>query len=391
MKNSTPIITSLLDNDLYKLTMMQAVFHQFKDVEVEYEFKCRNAANLNVYSTEVKNQIEHYCSLTFTREELNYLCTLPYFSFDFINYLATYKTSYSYVQVSDYPFKIRIKGPWLNTILMEVPILAIVNEVFNQNTTYDYSSIINATITKFENEKLPLIKSKPDFKFSDFGTRRRFSKQLHNDIINCIKNSVPEYNFIGTSNVYFAKIFNLKPVGTMAHEWVQAGQAFTGDTLASQAYMLQKWADEYRGDLGIALTDTLGINKFLKDFDKYFAKLYDGVRQDSGDPFIVGRQIIDHYRNLGIDTKTKTIIFSDSLTFPKAIELYKHFYSEINTLFGIGTNLTNDTDCISPIPIVIKMIKCNGYPVAKISDTPEKEQSGDKEYIISLKKKLNIS
>jgi nicotinate phosphoribosyltransferase len=197
--------------------------------------------------------------------------------------------------------------------------------------------------------------------------------------------------FSGTSNVNWARLYGISPIGTMAHEWIQAGQAVGVRLVDSQKYMLQKWVDEYRGDLGIALTDTIGMDAFLRDFDKYFAKLYDGVRHDSGDPFEFARRFIDHYRNFGIDPRTKTLVFSDGLTFEKAVAIHKAFSGVINVSFGIGTNLTNDFPGVTPLSIVMKMQRCNGQPVAKISDEPEKAQCQDPNYLAYLKSVFNIA
>ncbi len=199
-------------------------------------------------------------------------------------------------------------------------------------------------------------------------------------------------NFIGTSNVYFAKKYNLKPIGTMAHEWIMAGQGQEDVSLRnSQKAMLQAWCNEYRGDLGIALSDTLGVDAFLEDFDLYFAKLYDGIRHDSGDPDVWARKVICHYSKLGVEPKTKTLVFSDGLTFETAAKIYNKFKFAAKVSFGIGTNLTNDFEDITPLQIVMKIVKCNGLPVAKISDSPDKGMCNDKEYLTYLKKVFNIN
>jgi nicotinate phosphoribosyltransferase len=185
-----------------------------------------------------------------------------------------------------------------------------------------------------------------------------------------------------------AKKYDLTPIGTMAHEFLMAGQAFVRIS-ESQKYMLEAWVKEYRGDLGIALTDTIGIDAFLRDFDSYFAKLYDGVRQDSGDPFDFGEKVIKHYQKMRIDPRTKRAVFTDGLDIPTALSLHEKFGSRIDTSFGIGTNLTNDLGP-APINIVVKMVECNGQPVAKISDSPGKQMCEDEEYVNYLKKVFGI-
>jgi nicotinate phosphoribosyltransferase len=384
------IINSLLDTDLYKLTMQQAVFYKFPETIVEYEFKCRSGENLSPYYGEIIDELRHWCSLTFHEDEIEYLKTLPYMDEGYLKYLSTYKTSFDFVKSTREPFTIKIKGPWLQTILFEVPVLAIVNEVYFKHNGPKYTNLsdtdkqMNMLLTKLD------ICRKSGFSFADFGTRRRFSAAWQRVVVRaCKKNKELGVNFSGTSNVLFALMEGVKPIGTMAHEWIQAGQAL--DTIQdSQSFMLQKWAEVYRGDLGIALTDTIGIDAFLKDFDKYFAKLYDGVRQDSGDPFVICAKVIQHYEDLGIDPKTKTIVFSDSLNFVKAQKLYETFKDKINVTFGIGTNLTNDIPGVKPLSIVMKIQKVNGYNVAKISDEPEKAQCQDMEYLNLVKRIFEI-
>ncbi len=279
---------------------------------------------------------------------------------------------------------IRIKGSWLLTILFEVPVLAIVNEIYYQKT-YPGLSPYTAGRPRLE-AKVKLVPS--DLFFSDFGTRRRYNFFFQKEMIKYMIENVP--TFTGTSNVFFAKTFGLRPIGTMAHEWIQCGQATGVRLIDSQKRMLQAWVDEYRGDLGYALSDTLGVDAFCRDFDQYFAKLYDGVRQDSGDPIAWGHKIINHYKELGIDSRTKSLIFSDSLDFPKAILLNNTFKDKAKVSFGIGTYLTNDLEGLEPLNVVIKVVRCNGQPVAKISDSPGKGMCQDQEYVSYLKRVFNI-
>jgi len=222
-----------------------------------------------------------------------------------------------------------------------------------------------------------------DFRISDFGTRRRFSLAWHEEIIATLKREVPQY-FAGTSNVWLAVKNGVTPLGTMAHEYMQACQALGPRLRDAQVFAFDKWAQEYRGDLGIALSDTYGMDAFLRDFDMYFCKLFDGARHDSGDPFSWGERLIAHYRKNRVDPRTKTLIFSDQLSFPLAIEIARRFHGRARTSFGIGTNLTNDLG-FQPINIVIKMTECNGQPVAKVSDAPGKTVSTDARYLAYLR------
>lgn len=379
------IINSLLDTDLYKFSMMQAVLHNFPSAEVEYTFKSRgNETFLNIQK-KLYEEINHLCNLRFQPDELKYLSTIPFFTNDFIDFLSLFQLNEKYIEIkherSIQGLSIKVKGPWLHTILFEVPILAIISELYHEEIGNGDEEESNDILENKLSLKIPA--------FADFGTRRRFSFNWHDNIISQLE-KMPKNLFIGTSNLYFAKKYNLKPIGTMAHEWLQAGQALGPRLVDSQKFMLETWVQEYRGDLGIALTDVIGVDAFIKDFDLYFAKLYDGVRHDSGDPISFGEKIIEMYKNLRIDPMTKTIVFSDGLEFGKAIYISNHFKDKINVSFGIGTNLTCDLYGVTPLKIVMKMTKCNGQPVAKISDNPGKEMCEDEEYINYLKKVFKV-
>ncbi|MEZ4528386.1 MAG: nicotinate phosphoribosyltransferase [Desulfobacterales bacterium] len=381
------IINSLLDTDLYKLTMMQGVLHQFPWADVEYEFKCRDSnIDLRPIAKAAEEEIAHLCTVRFQPAELNFLRKLRFIKEDFIQFLRLFHLQRDFIRVStdSGEFAIKIKGPWLHTILFEVPVLAIVSELFFRHLepAPDFETGREKLYHKIgivtESNKKNL-----GFVFSDFGTRRRFSREWHEDLIRILKKELPG-NFIGTSNVMFAMKHGLTPIGTMAHEWIMACQALGPRVADSQKFALEHWAQEYRGDLGIALSDTLGFEAFLSDFDMYFAKLFDGCRHDSGDPFDWGDRLIAHYKKLKIDPRWKRAIFSDGLSFEKAVEIARYFKDQISTSFGIGTNLTNDIR-EKGVQIVIKMTRCQGAPVAKISDSPGKQMCQDSSYLEYLK------
>ncbi len=390
-----PIIESLLDTDLYKLTMMQCVLHQFPSAMVEYKFHCRNEADLIPYIEQIKAEVAHLCSLQFRPDELAFLAKLDYIKADFIEFLRIFKLNNSFIDITvgaDKKLEITIHGPWLHTILFEVPVLAIINEVYFRNQVKSQAELQQAwkngeelLLKKIELIKKPdpAIKNIQQFKFSDFGTRRRFSKDWQDYVVKTLQQQLSD-NFSGTSNVYLAMKYNLLTVGTMAHEFLQACQALGPRLVDSQKFALEMWTKEYRGRLGIALTDIISMDAFLNDFDLFFAKLFDGLRQDSGDPIIWGEKAIEHYRKLKISPMTKRLIFSDGLTIQSALEIYKHFYGRAKTSYGIGTSLTNDLG-FNPIQIVIKMTRCNNQPVAKISDSPGKSMCRDTGYIEYLK------
>jgi nicotinate phosphoribosyltransferase len=394
----TEIIKSLLDNDLYKFTMQQAVLCKFSDTPVEYEFKCRNKEPIDLicYKQKIRDYIDGLGDLKFQQDELDYLRTLRYMKPSYVNFLRNFRLNPENVTLyeKDGKLGINIKGNWLDTILFEVPVLAIVSEIYCNNEV-NATMILLDTANTFFDMKVKLLneyneRTAYDLKFTDFGTRRRLGYQCQKHIISRCLKELPK-NFVGTSNVHFAKEFKTTPIGTMAHEWIMAGQGMEEHTSVkySQRYMLQKWAEVYRGDLGTALSDTLGFDAFLNDFDMYFAKLFDGCRHDSGNPYVWGEKLIEHYNKYRIDPTTKTAVFSDGLDFQKMIDIYHYFDGKMKMSFGIGTNLTNDCG-VKPLQIVIKMTKCNGRPVAKISDSVGKQMCEDKEYLRYLASRFNI-
>jgi nicotinate phosphoribosyltransferase len=385
------MIKSLLDTDLYKFTMMQAVLHQFPGAMVEYRSKCRSlGVDLRPYRDEIWDAINHLCQLRFQPDELTYLRQFSFFKPDFVDFLRIFQLNIEYVQLAcGNDLELTIKGPWLHTILFEVPLLAIISEVYFSHTQMGLDLAVGRARLE---EKIDYINSRTDLKqsfiFSDFGTRRRFSRIWHEEVIKRIVEAVPK-QFSGTSNVFLAKKLEVRPIGTMAHEYLQACQSLGPRLIYSQRFAFEKWAQEYRGELGIALSDVFGTKAFLADFDLYFCKLFDGARQDSGDPYQWGEQMIAHYERNRIDPKTKTLVFSDSLDFKLALDLCAYFKDRINPVFGIGTHLTNDVGC-EALQIVIKMVACNGQPVAKVSDTPDKTMCGDPQYLAYVKSVFGI-
>ena len=374
------IIKSLLDNDMYKYTMAQCVLHYYPSVYVKYKFKCRNfedtlgknIKDIHEFVEKINHEIKELCNLKLTEDELSWLSDIRFFKPDFITYLDNFKLDESlvhcYVNNDSNEIEIFFRGPWIKTILFEVPILAIVSELYTQEMVGELSNLKKNFDSYFP---------QPIFKFTDMGTRRRASLDHH---VSVVKHFVDTFStFIGTSNLYIAKMLNIKPIGTMAHEWIQAHQQLS-PILNSQEEALQVWADEYRGDLGIALSDTLGFDAFLNEFDMYFAKLFDGCRHDSGDPFEWTAKLISHYKSMNIDPKTKSAIYSDGLDFNKCYLIHKTFKDMINVSFGIGTWLTNNVG-FTPPQNVIKMVSCNGGPVAKISDDPGKGMCENENYL----------
>ena len=381
------LIRSLLDSDLYKFTMMQVVLHHFPGAQVEYQFKCRTeGVDLASHIDAIRTEVADLCKLRFEESELAYLRGLRFMKSDFVDFLALFQFNEKYIRIepkADKGIEITIRGPWLHTILYEIPVLAIVSEVYFRRTQPDADLAEGRRRLQVKIDLIRTVESAEELKISDFGTRRRFSLGWQDEIIATLKREVPQY-FAGTSNVLLAMKHGVTPLGTMAHEYMQACQALGPRLRDAQIFAFDKWAQEYRGDLGIALSDTYGMNAFLRDFDMYFCKLFDGARHDSGDPFEWGEKLIAHYQKNRVDPRTKTLIFSDQLTFPLAIEISRRFRGRARTSFGIGTNLTNDLGYV-PINIVIKMTECNGQPVAKVSDAPGKTVSKDERYLAYLR------
>jgi len=394
------IISSLLDTDLYKFTMMQVVLHQFPGAEVEYRFKCRNAGAAGVkdlapYVNEIREEIRDLCSLRFQDAELAYLKAMRFIKSDFIDFLGIFRLNEKYLTVTALPsgeIEVSITGPWLHTILFEIPVLTIINEVYFRNTQKQPNLAegrkrLDTKIGQLQADGLARLK------IADYGTRRRFCKAWHEEVLRTLSTRLGtgvSTQFAGTSNVLFAMKLGLTPLGTMAHEYLQACQGLGPRLRDSQVFGLESWAKEYRGDLGIALSDVYGMSAFLRDFDMYFCKLFDGARHDSGDPFDWGERMIAHYVKNRVDPKTKTLIFSDGLTVPRTVELYQQFKGRCQLAFGIGTDLTNDLG-YEPLQIVIKMIRCNGQPVAKLSDTPSKNMCDDEKYLAYLRQVFDIT
>jgi len=387
------IVESLLDTDLYKFTMMQVVLHHFPGAQVEYKFKCRNEGlNLAPFADEIRDELASLCSLRFQDGELEYLRGLRFMKSDFVDFLGLFQFNGKYIRVDPDArtgeLDITIRGPWLHTILYEIPVLAIVSEVYFRRSQPTPDTAEGRRRLKEKMDLVRTVEPALEFKISDFGTRRRFSRVWHEEVLRTLKRDVPEH-FAGTSNVWFAQRIGLTPLGTMGHEYMQACQALGPRLRDSQSFAFEVWAKEYRGDLGIAIADTYGLNAFLRDFDMYFCKLFDGARHDSGDPFEWADRVIAHYQQNRVDPRTKTLIFSDSLSFPLAIEIARRYHGQTRTSFGIGTNLTNDLG-YEPLNIVIKMTECNGQPVAKVSDSPGKTISKDAGYLAYLRQVFGL-
>lgn len=391
----SPVVTSLLGTDLYKFTMLQPMLHSMPANQAEYRFVCRNEPGypLSELREDVERQLAHLCTLRFTEDELQYLGGLRYLKSDFIDFLRIFQLQHRYVTVAAEGERLVIvaKGPQIHVMFFEIFVLAIVNEIYFRRLATP--EVLNEGRRRLR-EKIALLRTvgtrrRHPFEFFDFGVRRRFSAAWQEEVVATFAKEVPEF-FKGTSNVDLAKKHGLVPIGTMAHEYLQTFQAMGVQLKGFQKAALETWVQEYRGDLGVALTDVVGMDAFLADFDLYFAKLFDGLRHDSGDPVAWGEKALAHYERLKINAHTKRLVFSDGLDMPTAIRLYGHFADRIQTGFGIGTNLTNDMG-LPTLNIVMKLVSCNGQPVAKLSDSPGKTLCDDETFLAYLRQVFRVA
>lgn len=387
----TPIVRSLLETDLYKFTMWQALLHRHPATQAEYAFACRNrpAYPLAELKADVERELDHLCALAFAPDEIAYLRGLRFIKSDFADFLTVFRFQRHFVSVETdgETLSIRAVGPQVHVMGFEIYVLYIVNELYFRR--FDQAAAIAEARLRLaaKIEQLQAFAKEPPrkhpFEFFDFGVRRRFSGEWQDKVVATLAREAPAY-FKGTSNVYLAKKYQLVPIGTMAHEYLQSFQSFGVRLRDFQKAALEDWVQEYRGDLGTALTDVVGMDAFLDDFDLYFAKLFEGLRHDSGDPVEWGEKALAHYARLRVDANTRRLVFSDGLDLPTAFSLYRHFADRSMTGFGIGTNLSNDTG-IAPLNIVMKLMSCNGQPVAKLSDSPGKTMCTDETFLAYLR------
>lgn len=386
-----PIIISLLDTDLYKFNMDQVIFHKHTDLCGEYYFKCRDKSVVFTREMfdEINAQIDHLCSLRFTKSELDYLRSIRFIKNDYVEFLRLWHPIREYVKTEldekTGELSVIINGPLFSAMQFEIYLLEIINEVYFR-INYDYHVLVRSAEERLNQKIKDFNNGTYTFKFAEFGCRRRLSRKWE-DVV--VKRLATETKYcVGTSNVYFAMKHNLTPIGTYAHEFVQMYQGIDSIPLAyTNHYAMRDWYNEYDGDNGTALTDTITTDLFLLDFNRSMVNNYSGVRHDSGDPFEWGEKIIKHYEKYGVDPKTKLLLFSDSLDFDRAQALYDHFKDRAKVSFGIGTFCSNDT-CEEALNIVIKLQYINGRPVAKLSDTEGKEMCQDDEYLEYLRRSV---
>jgi nicotinate phosphoribosyltransferase len=392
-----PVITSLLDTDLYKFTMWQTMLHRHPQTQAEYTFVCRNQPSypLAELLAEVDRELDALCALKFRSDELAYIGSLRFIRSDFVDFLRIFQFQREFItaRANGPVLEIVASGPQVHVMAFEIYVLAIVNELYFRR--FDAAAAIAEGRRRLaaKIERLRAFEREPKrlnpFEFFDFGVRRRFSAEWHREVLVTLKREVPQY-FKGASDVLFARDLNLVPIGTMAHEYLQTYQTLGVRLRDFQRAALEDWVQEYRGDLGTALTDVVGMDAFLADFDLYFAKLFDGLRHDSGDPVQWGEKALAHYEKLRIDPKTKRLVFSDGLDFEKSFALYRHFADRTQLGFGIGTNLTNDMG-LKTLHIVMKLTHANRQPVAKLSDSPGKLLCDDETFLAYLRQVFSVA
>jgi len=390
-----PVVRSLLETDLYKFTMWQALLHGHPSAQAEYAFVCRNqsAYPLSELKADVEAELDRLCGLSFTPDEISYLRSLRFIKSDFCDFLTVFRFQRRFITVGTdgEALTIRAVGPQVHVMGFEIYVLYIVNELYFRR--FDQTAALAEGRKRLgaKIEQLRVFGQEPGlhhpFEFFDFGVRRRFSGAWHEEVVATLAREVPQF-FKGTSNVYLAMKYKLVPIGTMAHEYLQSFQSFGVRLRDFQKAALEEWVQEYRGDLGTALTDVVGMDAFLNDFDLYFAKLFDGLRHDSGDPVVWGEKALAHYAKLRLDAHTRRLVFSDGLDLATAFSLYRHFADRTMTGFGIGTNLSNDTG-VKPLNIVMKLMTCNGQPVAKLSDSAGKTLCKDETFLAYLRQVFN--
>lgn len=370
-----PIIKSLLDNDMYKFTMQAAVLKYRQHVPVKYVFSNRRPEGKfnEAFMQAFQYELDAMSHLAATHDELSWFQrTCPFLTDQYIEYLRNYRYNPSEINAKlvNGDLQLEINGPWDRTILWEVPLMAVISELFftHCDTNWEHDEVAQANTLIGKAERLK------ECTLADFGTRRRRSYDMQDLVVRTLKQHHPK--FVGTSNVHLAHKHGTKPIGTMAHEWIMGISALESLRYANR-HALNIWSKVFRGDLGIALTDTFGTDAFFEDFDRYLSKLFDGVRHDSGDPLVFARKAISHYKKLGIDPMTKTIVFSDGLNVDTALEIYAALTGQIRMSFGIGTHLTNDYAGSKALNMVIKLWECNGIPVVKLSDVATKQIGND--------------
>lgn len=394
-----PIITSLADTDAYKFSMAQYALHRAPSAHVQYKFVNRSAVDLRPLKDALRDQIDGLAALSFSDQEIRHLARHRWFTEDFLLFLRLFRLDPSSVTLSerDGALDIRVEGPWLYRIFFEIHVLAIVTElhfhhsIANSERQRAYDAGIEALRLEVRRVKEFVAKHGPTkpFRLIEMGTRRRVSREYQSRVLDVLREEIPDQLF-GTSNVRLSLEKDLRDVGTMAHEFLQVHQQIGPRLENAQKAALEGWVQEFRGHLGYALTDVVTHDAFLRDFDLYYAKLFDGVRHDSGDPFVFAEKTIAKFVSFGIDPASKFAVFSDSLNLRKALLLCEAYEGRLRTSYGIGTSLTASIPGYKALNVVMKPLRVNGRPVAKISDAPGKSICDDAGFLNYLKSVYDV-
>jgi len=379
--------------------MHQAMFHRCAFAqECVYEFHCRSDEDLTPYIPALREELQHLCTLRYTQHELTHFKSKPWFKPDYVQFLKHFQLDYTTLSIhsetvdEQHVLRLSAKGSAVDETMFEIHVMSILSEIRNRTL---YPDVTFEDVRKKLFDKIAYLKSAQkehgleNFFFADFGTRRRLSFETQRTVNTQLARKLPEM-FIGTSNFHLANELGITPIGTQAHEWFQLFQQShyqLGDSIAGA---LEEWVQEYRGNLGIALTDIVTMDAFTESFDLFFAKIYDGLRHDSGCPFTWGEKAIDMYEKLGVDPSTKTLVFSDGLNMELCVKLWLRFHKYIKISFGVGTHLTNDVDGVTPLNMVMKLLSVNGKPTAKISDSPGKTLCKDQAFIAYLRSVYHV-
>lgn len=400
----SPITRSLLEIDLYKLTMQQCMLHELPRNTARYEFACRNTPRLPLseIAREVNEELDALCDLRFRREELEYLKEVRFLKPDYIEFLRLFQLNREFIQARAVGDQLEIvaEGPQVHVMPFELYVLPIVQGIYQRRVAppvamsrmkQQLDGVITRALDRLSRLQDAFPNARP-FEFLDFGLRRRFSADWHDEMMTMLRERMPQY-LRGTSNVHMARTMSLTPAGTLGHEFLQTMQAMPGVQLRQSIVAANElWNKEYRGDLGIALTDVVTTDAFLRDFDLLAAKCFDGLRQDSGDPLVWAKKVDARYRELRIDPSTKRKVFSDGLSLDTtALDLYEELSCRQGqwTGFGIGTSLSNPSP-VGALNIVMKLTTCNGLPTAKISDAPGKTMCRDQGFVTYLKQVFDV-
>lgn len=406
------IIHHLSQTDAYKLSMAYVIYHLYRKYKTGWSFKFRNMkdhlaimtpAKMQEWVEEIQKEINHLATLRWTEDEILFISKkMPWLTLDgglFLDWLRNFQVKAEDILVFIENGELRIetdeKASWLQSTFYEIYLLVIVNET-GFRLFYNYDELLESHKRNTDKKFEKLLSGEYVLgAVSEFGLRRELSEEAQEYVIKKFMAHRDELNakgtnYVGTSNVYMSMKYGTTPIGTMAHEFIMGvGQ---GDPSKNPAYSnrfaMESWTQIYGVLNGIFLTDTITDKMCRMDMDFKFASSFKGVRNDSGDPIEWGENWIKHYEKLGIDPKTKTLLFSNSLDFKRADEIYRHFAGRVNVAFGIGTYLSNDT-FVNPFNIVMKMTTCNGHPVAKISDDAGKGMCKSEEFVNFLMKAID--